>query len=170
VPDRSAGVLLFRRREGGVEILLGHPGGPFWANKDEGAWSIPKGLYDDQEDALAAARREFLEETGHDIEGDFAALGEFKLPSGKRLSVWAVEGDLDATGITSNLFEMEWPPRSGKRATFPEIDRAGWFSLDAARRKVTKGQQPLIDAFAARLDELRRAAGPHANSPSRSER
>jgi predicted NUDIX family NTP pyrophosphohydrolase len=147
VPDKSAGVLLFRRREDDIEIFLVHPGGPFWAKKDDGAWSIPKGLYDDDEDPLAAAKREFTEEVGSSIDGEFTALGEFKLPSGKRLSVWAVEGDLDAASITSNLFEMEWPPRSGKQAQFPEVDRAGWFTPDAARVKLTKGQLQVLDAF-----------------------
>ena len=147
MPDKSAGVLLFRRREDDIEIFLVHPGGPFWAKKDDGAWSIPKGLYDDDEDPLAAAKREFTEEVGSGIDGEFTALGEFKLPSGKRLSVWAVEGDLDAASITSNLFEMEWPPRSGKQAQFPEVDRAGWFTPDAARVKLTKGQLQVLDAF-----------------------
>ena len=147
MPDKSAGVLLFRRREDDIEIFLVHPGGPFWAKKDDGAWSIPKGLYDDDEDPLAAAKREFTEEVGPSIDGEFTALGEFKLPSGKRLSVWAVEGDLDAASITSNLFEMEWPPRSGKQAQFPEVDRAGWFTPDAARVKLTKGQLQVLDAF-----------------------
>jgi predicted NUDIX family NTP pyrophosphohydrolase len=147
VPDKSAGVLLFRRREDDIEIFLVHPGGPFWAKKDDGAWSSPKGLYDDDEDPLAAAKREFTEEVGSSIDGEFTALGEFKLPSGKRLSVWAVEGDLDAASITSNLFEMEWPPRSGKQAQFPEVDRAGWFTPDAARVKLTKGQLQVLDAF-----------------------
>lgn len=147
MPDKSAGVLLFRRREDDIEIFLVHPGGPFWAKKDDGAWSIPKGLCDDDEDPLAAAKREFTEEVGPSIDGEFTALGEFKLPSGKRLSVWAVEGDLDAASITSNLFELEWPPRSGKQAQFPEVDRAGWFTPDAARVKLTKGQLQVLDAF-----------------------
>jgi predicted NUDIX family NTP pyrophosphohydrolase len=151
VPDKSAGLLLFRRRDAAVEIFLVHPGGPFWAKKDEGAWSIPKGLYEDDEDALVAAQREFAEEVGTAIVGDFVALGEFRLPSGKRLSVWAVEGEIDANTITSNLFEMEWPPRSGKRVQFPEVDRAGWFTPDRARVKLTKGQLPMLDAFLAEV-------------------
>jgi predicted NUDIX family NTP pyrophosphohydrolase len=151
VPDKSAGLLLFRRRGAKVEILLVHPGGPFWAKKDDGAWSIPKGLYEDDEDPLVAAQREFAEEVGTRIEGEFTPLGEFKLPSGKRLSVWAAEGDVDAASVVSNLFEMEWPPRSGKRAQFPEVDRAAWFSPEAARTKITTGQLPVIDAFTARL-------------------
>jgi predicted NUDIX family NTP pyrophosphohydrolase len=151
VPEKSAGLLLFRRRGGEVEIFLVHPGGPFWAKKDDGAWSIPKGLYEDDEDPLLAAQREFAEEVGISIEGEFVALGEFRLPSGKRLSVWAVEGDVDAESVSSNLFEMEWPPRSGKQAQFPEVDRAGWFSPEIARTKVTKGQLQVMDAFAAKV-------------------
>lgn len=149
MPETSAGILLFRRRKGELEILLVHPGGPFWAKKDEGAWSIPKGLYEPGEDALVAAQREFQEETGAQIEGEFISLGEFKLPSGKRLSVWAAEGDFDLDGLTSNDFEMEWPPRSGRNARFPEVDRAGWFSPAAARVKITNGQVQVIDAFLA---------------------
>jgi predicted NUDIX family NTP pyrophosphohydrolase len=151
VPDKSAGLLLFRRRDAGVEILLVHPGGPFWAKKDDGAWSIPKGLYEDGEDSLAAAQREFAEEVGTRVEGEFMPLGQFKLPSGKRLSVWAVEGDLDTARVRSNLFEMEWPPRSGKQAPFPEVDRAGWFTPEAARIKLTKGQVPVLDEFVRRI-------------------
>lgn len=147
MPERSAGLLLFRRRDTGVEIFLVHPGGPFWARKDDGAWSIPKGLYEDDEDPLLAAQREFAEEVGSRIDGEFNALGEFRLPSGKRLSVWAVEGDIDASRIVSNSFEIEWPPRSGKRANFPEADRADWFTSDAARVKLTKGQLQVLDAF-----------------------
>jgi predicted NUDIX family NTP pyrophosphohydrolase len=147
VPETSAGILLFRRRADRVELLLVHPGGPFWANKDDGAWSIPKGLYEAGEDALVAAQREFEEETGARIEGEFIALGEFRLPSGKRLQVWTIEGEFDPDQIRSNDFEVEWPPRSGKRARFPEADRAGWFSSEAARTKVTKGQVQVVDAF-----------------------
>ena len=147
MPEKSAGLLLFRRRDMAVEIFLVHPGGPFWANKDDGAWSIPKGLYEDGEDPLLAAQREFAEEVGTRVTGEFVALGEFRLPSGKRLSVWAVEGDVDPAGITSNLFETEWPPRSGHLSQFPEADRAGWFTPDAARIKLTKGQVQVLDAF-----------------------
>jgi predicted NUDIX family NTP pyrophosphohydrolase len=151
VPERSAGLLLFRRRHAGVELFLVHPGGPFWAKKDDGAWSIPKGLYEDDEDPLVAAQREFAEEVGSRIAGEFIALGEFKLPSGKRLSVWAVEGDIDASAIASNTFEIEWPPKSGKRASFPEADRADWFTPDVARLKLNKGQLPMLDAFLAKV-------------------
>jgi predicted NUDIX family NTP pyrophosphohydrolase len=151
VPETSAGILLFRQREGELEILLVHPGGPFWAKKDDGAWSIPKGLYEPGENPLVAARREFEEETGRRIEGEFTALGEFKLPSGKRLSVWAIEGDFDPVTLISNEFDMEWPPRSGKQARFPEVDRAGWFSPATARAKITKGQLQVLDAFEERI-------------------
>ncbi len=147
--ERSAGVLLFRRRDAGVEILLVHPGGPFWARKDDGSWSIPKGLYEDGENPQAAARREFAEETGAPFDGELTALGEFKLPSGKLLSVWIGEGDVDVTTLRSNLFDMEWSPRSGKRAQFPEVDRADWFTPEAARVKLTKGQLQVLDAFLA---------------------
>lgn len=149
MPDRSAGLLLFRRRETGIELFLVHPGGPFWARKDDGVWSIPKGLYEEGEEALVAAQREFAEEVGSRVEGEFRPLGDFRLPSGKRLSVWAVEGDIDPAAVESNLFEMEWPPRSGKRAAFPEVDRAGWFTPEEARAKLTKGQLPLVDALLA---------------------
>ena len=151
MPDKSAGILLFRQDRAGVEFLLVHPGGPFWTNKDDGAWSIPKGLYEqdeEDEEPLLAARREFTEETGATVDGPFAALGEFRLPSGKRLSVWAAEGAFDPLKLASNTFEMEWPPRSGKRATFAEVDRAGWFALKAARVKITKGQVQVLEAFA----------------------
>ena len=149
MPDKSAGLLLFRRRVAGVEVFLVHPGGPFWAKKDEGAWSIPKGLYEDDEDPFAAAQREFAEEVGTRIDGEFASLGEFKLPSGKRLSVWAVEGELDAAIVRSNLFEMEWPPKSGKRAKFPEVDRGAWFDLSTAHEKIQSGQRGFLQELQA---------------------
>ena len=147
MPDRSAGLLLFRRSGAAVEVFLVHPGGPFWAKKDDGVWSIPKGLREDDEDPLAAAQREFAEEVGTPISGDFVPLGEFKLPSGKLLMVWAIEANIDAASVTSNVFEMEWPPHSGKRAEFPEVDRGGWFATDAARIKLTKGQVQVLEAF-----------------------
>ena len=151
MPETSAGILLFRRRGGELEILLVHPGGPFWAKKDDGAWSIPKGLYESGEDPLIAAQREFREETGAAVGGEFVALGEFKLPSGKRLSAWAAEGDFHPATLASNEFEMEWPPRSGKFGQFPEIDRAQWFSIEEARQKILKGQEPFIDRLLALL-------------------
>jgi predicted NUDIX family NTP pyrophosphohydrolase len=132
--------------------MLAHMGGPFWAGKDRGAWSIPKGEYEPGEDALAAARREFVEELGHEVPvGETLELGEVTQAGGKRIHAWALEGDIDASQITSNTFEMEWPPRSGRRRRFPEIDRAGWFDLDTARGKLVKGQVHLLDMLAARL-------------------
>ena len=146
-PKRSAGIILYRRSAGAIEVLLIHPGGPFWKNKDEGAWSIPKGLYEPGEDALAAGKREFKEETGSVPAGDILHLGEFKLPSGKRLAVWAVEGDLDLATFGSETFRMEWPPRSGRFADFLEADRAAWFPPGDAMRKITKGQRPILEAL-----------------------
>ena len=143
----SAGILLHRRRSSGREILLVHPGGPFWARKDAAAWSIPKGLIDPGEDREAAARREFGEEVGAVPEGALALLGEFRLSSSKQLVVFALEGDFDPATLVSNSFEMEWPPRSGRRQSFPEVDRAEWFGLDAARAKLHLGQQALVDAL-----------------------
>ena len=150
---RSAGLLLFRRASASsVEVMLAHMGGPFWASRDQGAWSIPKGEYDPGEEALAAARREFVEEIGQEAPaGEELELGEVAQAGGKRIRAWALEGDIDVSRISSNTFEMEWPPRSGRRRRFPEIDRAGWFDLDAARAKLVKGQVPLIDLLAARL-------------------
>ena len=144
---QSAGILLFRRRGGSVELLLVHPGGPFWAKKDDGAWSIPKGLFEDGEDALAAAQREFEEETGMRPAGPFTELGVFKQPGGKRVFAFAAEGELDLASFRSNCFSMEWPPRSGRMQEFPEADRAAWFDPEAARVKLTRGQQPIIEAL-----------------------
>jgi predicted NUDIX family NTP pyrophosphohydrolase len=142
--EQSAGILMYRRSGKDIEVFLVHPGGPFWAKKDEGAWSIPKGLADKGEDLLAAAKREFAEETGCMPEGEFRALGIFKQPSGKLVHAFAVEGDCDPSKLVSNAFEMEWPPKSGKRARFPEVDRAGWFSPAEALKKITKGQTPIL--------------------------
>ena len=147
----SAGILMFRRKGREVEVLLAHPGGPFWSKKDEGAWSIPKGLYEANEDPLAAARREFKEETGFEPGGEFLELGSFKQPSGKTVSAWAVEGDLDPGKVVSNTFSVEWPPKSGRLQEFPEIDRAEWFSMAAARKKILKGQLPILTALSERL-------------------
>ena len=153
----SAGILLFRRAPVGgdarVEVLLVHPGGPYWAKKDEGAWSIPKGEHDDGEDPRACALREFEEETGTSLPGDadLIDLGQVKQKSGKVVTAWAVEGDLDPSAIVSNTFEMEWPPRSGRRQAFPEVDRAGWFALDEAAAKILPGQLPLLERLAAAL-------------------
>jgi predicted NUDIX family NTP pyrophosphohydrolase len=154
MPQRSAGILMYRRWGDAVEVLLVHPGGPLWKNKDEGAWSIPKGLYEESEDALAAARREFEEETGATPSGEFIPLGEFRQSSAKIVSVWAVEGEFDVTKLTSNTFALEWPPKSGKINDFPEIDRAAWFSPDEARRKILKGQRAVLDALIERPGSL----------------
>ncbi|WP_370642369.1 NUDIX domain-containing protein [Afifella sp. H1R] len=144
---RSAGILMFRRKPFGLEVLLVHPGGPFWAKKDDGAWSIPKGLREDGEAAEVAARREFYEETGCVPDGDLIRLGEFRQAGGKRVEVFALEGDFDLGAFKSNVFEMEWPPHSGRRRAFPEVDRAGWFSLETARSKILKSQQPILAAL-----------------------
>jgi predicted NUDIX family NTP pyrophosphohydrolase len=150
--QRSAGLLLYRHRQGGIEVLLVHPGGPFWARKDEGAWSMPKGEYGPGEDPLAAARREFAEETGADApSGDAAALGAFRQPSGKVVDAWAVEGDFDPATLKSNTFTMEWPRRSGKMIEVAEVDRAGWFTPEEAARKLVKGQRPILEALLQRL-------------------
>lgn len=151
MPKTSAGILLFRRRPSGVEVMLVHPGGPFWAKKDEGAWSLPKGLADEGEDLIAAARREFFEETGATVSGEFIDLGAHKQPGGKTVVAFGCEGDFDPASLSSNLFSMEWPPRSGKSAEFPEVDKAGWFELNEAMKKVTIGQRPIIAALVERL-------------------
>jgi predicted NUDIX family NTP pyrophosphohydrolase len=144
MPKRSAGILMYRRRDAGLELLLVHPGGPFWAKKDLGAWSIPKGEYSESEDALAVAKREFEEETGARVQGDFLSLGELVQPGRKIVSAWAIEGDFDPSDLKSNLFEMEWPPKSGRKQSFPEVDRAQWFSPADARQKILKGQSEFI--------------------------
>jgi predicted NUDIX family NTP pyrophosphohydrolase len=141
----SAGLLLYRRGPEGLEVFLVHPGGPLWAGKDEGAWSIPKGEYILSEDPLTAGRREFKEETGFVPEGEVIPLTSLKQSSGKIVQAWALEGDCDAGAIRSNPFTMEWPPRSGRRQEFPEVDRAAWFSLEVARRKITKGQVGFLE-------------------------
>ena len=151
MPKTSAGVLLYRRAADGVEVLIGHMGGPFWATKDAGGWSIPKGEYGEGEEAFAVALREFEEELGSPCPADdFTPLGEVKA-SGKTLTVWAAEGDLDATACVSNTFEIEWPPRTGRMQEFPEIDRAEWVGLEVAREKLVKGQLPFLDRLRARL-------------------
>jgi predicted NUDIX family NTP pyrophosphohydrolase len=148
---QSAGLLLYRRNGDGVEVLLGHPGGPFWRNKDLGSWSIPKGLIAEGEKPLAAARREFTEETGHRPRGKSLPLGEARQPGGKRVQAWAVEGDWDAASLKSNMFEMEWPPRSGRRHSFPELDRAEWFDLAEAQTKILKGQAIFLTRLLEKL-------------------
>lgn len=145
MPRTSAGIALFRRRGDGIEVLLVHPGGPYWKNKDDGAWSFPKGEIAEGEEPLAVARRELLEETGGDPYGVFHPLGSVKQAGGKMVHLWAAEGDCDAAAITSNSFRMEWPPKSGRLREFPEVDRAAWFTPDDARRKLLAGQRPFVD-------------------------
>jgi predicted NUDIX family NTP pyrophosphohydrolase len=144
---------MYRRRPGIIEVLLAHPGGPFWAKKDLGAWSIPKGEFDPDENSLAAAKREFEEETGLSVTGEFIPLTPIKQSGGKIVHIWAVEGDCDASAIKSNTFMIEWPPRSGRQQAFPEIDRAEWFSLAAAKEKLTKGQRGFIEELQRILRE-----------------
>lgn len=150
----SAGILLYRYRTRTLQVFLVHPGGPFWSRRDAGAWSIPKGEYDSSEDPLTAALREWKEETGITLEADkssFIALEPVKQKGGKTVYAWAREGDIDPAKIQSNTFEMEWPPRSGKKGSFPEVDKASWFDIPEARQKILEGQLPLIDALLKKL-------------------
>ena len=149
----SAGIVLYRLQSGEVEVFLVHPGGPFWARKDEGAWSIPKGEYEAGEDPLTVAKREFREETGFDIEGTFHPLTALKQPSGKVISAWAVEDDVDAAALTSNTFTLEWPPKSGKTREYPEVDRGAWCDLPTARVKLQPGQRAFLDQLQEWLRE-----------------
>jgi len=142
---QSAGILLYRKTNNILEVFLAHPGGPFFKNKDEGSWSIPKGEFLDDEQPLDAAKREFEEEIGKAIDGDFISLGSIRQKSGKTVYAWAVEGDIDHETIFSNTCEVEWPPRSGKKITIPEIDRAAWFEVDEAKKKINPAQAELID-------------------------
>jgi predicted NUDIX family NTP pyrophosphohydrolase len=151
MPTASAGLLLYRFRDSGLEALLVHPGGPFWANKDLGAWSIPKGEVGEGEELLAAARREFREETGAPAEGPVVALGQVRQRSGKIVHAWAMRGDFDPRELRSNHFEMEWPRGSGEIRLFPEVDRAAWFDLAEARRRILPAQRAFLDALAASL-------------------
>ncbi len=145
---RSAGLLLYRKVNAIVEVFLVHPGGPFWSKKDDGAWSIPKGEYLDGEDPLAAARREVEEETSFSIDGDFMPLGEARQPSGKIVTAWTIEKNLDPQLVKSNTFSLEWPPKSGKMKIFPEVDKGAWFSMADAKRKILKGQAVFLDRLA----------------------
>ena len=145
MPKKSAGILLYRIVNKKLEVFLVHPGGPFWAKKDNGAWSIPKGEFEDDEEPLAAAKREFKEETGIEISGEFIQLTSIKQKSGKIVYAWAVEGDIDPAKIKSNDVEIEWPPRSGRQQTFPEIDKAEWFNYVEAQKKIISAQSPLIE-------------------------
>ena len=159
VPRQSAGLLVYRLRGVDLEVFLVHPGGPFWAKKDAGAWSIPKGEFEAPEAALDAARREFTEETGMTIAGPFVSLGQVRQAGGKVVHAFAAEGDFDAEKIVSNTFQLEWPPRSGRRVDFPEVDRAGWFRFEAAAEKINPAQAELL----ARLRAARDAASGTAN-------
>ncbi len=144
IKKQSAGILLYRKNKDELEVFLVHPGGPFWAKKEIGAWSVPKGEFEDEEDALTAAKRELEEETGISVSGDFIELQPIKLKSGKTVFAWAIEKDAEAAGIVSNHFEMEWPPHSGKMQPFPEIDRAAWFTIEEGRKKINAMQVGLL--------------------------
>ena len=147
----SAGILLYRLRDNAVEVLLAHPGGPFWSGKDLGAWSIPKGQSEANEDPLQAAKREFREETGFEVDGHFIDLGTIRQPSRKTIQIWALEHDMDADRLQSNEFTLEWPRKSGIMMQFPEIDRAEWFDIDRARQKIHKGQAGFLDRLISRI-------------------
>jgi predicted NUDIX family NTP pyrophosphohydrolase len=151
MPPTSAGLLMYRMRPPGPQVLLVHPGGPFWANRDLGAWTIPKGRLQPDEEPLVAARREFAEETGLEAEGPFIPLAGLRQPSGKMLFAWACAGDCDPRTIRSNTFSLEWPRRSGQLAQFPEVDRGDWFSPRAAKRKLHRGQVPLVETLVLML-------------------
>ena len=162
-PKKSAGVLLYRHLADDVQVFLVHPGGPFWAKKDDGAWSIPKGEFAEGEDALEAAKREFREETGFEIDDRLEALESVRQPGGKIVHAWSVEHDIDASAMRSNTFSLEWPPRSGKIQEFPEVDRGAWFELAAARRKILKGQVSLLEQLEQKI-KLARQRGSHAEN------
>ena len=149
---RSAGLLLFRRRGEVIEVFLVHPGGPFWAKKELGAWSIPKGEFAEGEDPLAAAQREFTEETGFAAPRDAVALGELKQAGGKMVMVWAAEGDCDPEKLVSNRCEIEWPPRSGRKMEIPEVDRGAWYAMDKARERILQSQQPFLERLRSQLE------------------
>ncbi len=150
--NKSAGLLLFRQISGHLEVFLVHPGGPFWAKKDEGAWSIPKGEIGDEEEPLAAAKREFAEETGLKLpDTEVIPLEPLRQPSGKLVYAWAMKYDFDPARLKSNTFSIEWPPKSGQFQEFPEIDRAAWFSINEARHKILKGQAPFLDQLQQKL-------------------
>lgn len=151
---KSAGILLYRFRNNLAEVLLVHPGGPFWAKKDEGAWSIPKGEFEDDEDPLDAAKREMDEETGIKVSGEFIELTPVRQKSGKWVYAWALQKDIDPEFITSNSFEIEWPPKSGKKKSFPEIDKAAWLNMDEAKKKIIEGQSPLLSELLAKLNAV----------------
>ena len=148
---RSAGILLYRFNEGKLLVMLVHPGGPFWAKKDDGAWSIPKGIYEEGENSLDAAKREFQEETGQKVKGEFIDLGEVKQPSRKIVHAWALEHDLDTSNIISNTFSLEWPPKSGIIREYPEVDKGQWFDIHEAGKKILKGQLDFLDRLVEKI-------------------
>jgi predicted NUDIX family NTP pyrophosphohydrolase len=152
VAKQSAGLLVYKRAGAGWMVFLVHPGGPFWAKKDHGAWSIPKGELAEDEEGLAAARREFREEVGQEVSGSFIALTPRRQPSRKMVHAWAVEGDVDAARLESNEFEMEWPPRSGRMQRFPEVDAGAWFSIEEAKARIQAGQVPILEELAQLLE------------------
>jgi predicted NUDIX family NTP pyrophosphohydrolase len=152
---RSAALLVYKRATDGLQVFLVHPGGPFWAKKDHGAWSIPKGEFDDGEDGLAAARREFFEEVGQQVDGAFLALTPCKQKGGKVVHAWAVEGEVDEAAVKSNEFELEWPPQSGRKARFPEVDQGRWFAIPEAKRRILASQLPILDELLTKLDGRR---------------
>jgi predicted NUDIX family NTP pyrophosphohydrolase len=149
---QSAGILLYRIADSQLQVFLVHPGGPFFKNKDEGSWSIPKGEFIDDENPLDAAKREFMEETGQSIDGNFTELKSIQQKGGKTVHAWAIEGDIDHETIVSNIFEIEWPPRSGKKQTFPEIDRTAWFDIETAKKKINPAQAAFVDELASKND------------------
>ena len=151
MPKLSAGILMFRKAGTTLEVFLVHPGGPFWRNKDAGAWSIPKGEYNEGDDPLEAAKREFREETGASVEGDFLPLGQVKQAGGKIVTAWAIEGQRSPDAIRSNTFSMEWPPKSGRQQEFPEVDRAAWFSVENAKERIFKGQLEFLNRLATQV-------------------
>jgi predicted NUDIX family NTP pyrophosphohydrolase len=162
---KSAGLLLFRKGAAGVEVMLVHPGGPFWAKKDEGSWSIPKGEFSEGEDPLEAAKREFEEEFGSPVtSSEFEPLEPVKQPSGKLVFAWTVSCDCDPSGLKSNMFSMEWPPKSGRQQEFPEVDQAAWFGIGAARLKILKGQAPFLDQLLKKLQITEDAVNPSTAS------
>ena len=167
MPKHSAGILLYRFIDKKLEVFLVHPGGPFWAKKDKAAWSIPKGEFDDSEDPLEAAKREFKEETGIQIKGPFLDLGQLHQPSRKIVHAWAMEGHCEPETLVSNEFEMEWPPKSGKYKKFPEVDRASWFTTDVAREKVHKGQVGFIDRLCEKLSTPQEPSDQDKSNPEK---
>jgi predicted NUDIX family NTP pyrophosphohydrolase len=154
LPKQAAGILLYRRGPRGLEVLLAHPGGPLWARRDLGAWTLPKGQFNDDEPPIAAAKREFEEEMGSPPTGELVEIGSIKQPSGKVVHAFVAESDFDVATVRSNLFSLEWPRKSGQRAQFPEVDRAAWFPIEEARTKILKGQEPFLDRLLTLLNSV----------------